>query len=170
MKNIYIFIKVYWQHAKGFLDITLFIVSLVALFLGIQTTLDRYMGLVLIFVTVLIASYRTWLYQYRQTQDLIESQGKEIEFDDLNNIQKSIIIGINNEIDKKIISVGTLSGVSFIGLGDIDNNYSNDEIGAEIAELEKMGILRVDNYNKSGRPIYKPTSCGFRILKQINNQ
>lgn len=119
------------------------------------------------FVVALVAAYRTWLYQYKQTQQLVRLEEKEIEYNDLNSVQKAILLGMNTEADKRIIPIGRWGGADFRGIGNASNDYDNNEIEAEIVELEKIDILRVDSYNKSGRPIYKPTSHGLKILKGL---
>lgn len=167
MSNINIFLKTYWQHAKSTLDFALFITSVVALIFGTQVTLAIPLGVALMFAVVIIAAYRTWLYQYRQTQEVVGNKEKEIEYKDLNEIQQAILYGMSTEADKKIISIGAMGGVVFTGIGSVGNEHDGSEIEAEITELEKTDILRIDTYNKSGRPVYKPTSLGFRILKQI---
>lgn len=169
MHDIKTFAKTYWQHAKGTLDIVLFIASVVALFFGAQVTLAIPLGIVLLFAVIIIAAYRTWLYQYQQTQKAVENREKEIEYEDLNKIQQAILRGMSSEADKRIISIGTMGGVVFTGIGNVGDEHDGSEIEAEIAELEKMGILRIDTYNKSGRPVYKPTSFGFRILKHVES-
>lgn len=168
MDSIKTFAKTYWQHARSAFDIVLLIVSVVALFFGTQVTLAAPLGFMLLFVVIIVAAYRTWLYQYKQTQRLVRTEEKEIKYNDLSDVQKAILRGMSTESDKQIVSIGTNAGVDFMGIGDAGESYDRDEIGAEIIELEKMDILRVDSYSpKSGRPIYKPTSLGFKILKQL---
>lgn len=169
MHDIKTFARTYWQHAKSILDLALFIASVVALFFGTQVTLAIPLGVVLLFAVVIIAAYRTWLYQYKQTQKVVENKEKGIEYKDLNEIQQAILRGMSTEADKKIISIGTMGGVVFSGIGSVGNEHDGSEIEAEIAELERMDILRIDTYNKSGRPVYKPTSLGFKILKHIES-
>lgn len=168
MNNLKIFLGTYWRHAKSILDLLLFVVSLALLFFNKQITLSVWAGIFVMFVVALIAAYRTWLYQYKQTQQLIKLEEKEVEYDDLNDVQQSILIGMNKEPGKQITSTSRLGGVIFMGVGDVGDKYDGNEIGAEIVELEKIDILRVDGHStKSGRPIYKPTSHGFKILKQL---
>jgi hypothetical protein len=100
----------------------------------------------------------------------MKEQNGEINYSDLNNTQQAILYGMSTEDDKKIISIGTLSGTVFMGIGKMDKQYDSDEISAEIIELEKMDILRVDGYStKSNKPIYKPTSLGIRMIKELGN-
>lgn len=167
MGNAKVFLGTYWQHARSIFDLIFFVISVVATFFSVQISLPRWAGLLLFCATALIAAYRTWLYQYKETQKLIEAQNKEIEFDDLNDIQKAILRGMSTEADKRIIPTGRWDGADFRGIGNASNDYDNNEIEAEIVELEKIDILRVDSYNNSGRPIYKPTSHGLKILKGL---
>lgn len=146
----------------------LFILSTISLVSGIQFTMTIPIGLLLLLLVVSIASYRTWHYQYHQTLQLANKQKNEINYADLSNIQQAIMRGISTENDKRIVSMRTVDGAKYMGIGESDQQYDNDEIGAEIIELEKLNILRFDGYSaKSGNPIYKPTSLGLKIIKKL---
>lgn len=77
---------------------------------------------------------------------------------------------MSSEQQKEIITTRTMGGAIVLGIGNINDTYEGNEIIAELEELEKIGILRIDHYSeKSSRPIYAPTSLGFKILNQIKS-
>ena len=77
---------------------------------------------------------------------------------------------MSSEQQKEIITTRTMGGAIVLGIGNINDTYEGNEIIAELEELEKIGILRVDRYSeKNSRPIYAPTSLGFKILDQIKS-
>ena len=140
------------------------------LLVGIQFSPVTPVVIAIVFIVVIVAAYRTWLYQYQQTTSLISSKEKEPRFEDLNSLQKAILTGISSEQQKEIITTITMGGAIVLGIGNINDTYEGNEIIAELEELEKIGILRVDRYSeKNSRPIYAPTSLGFKILDQIKS-
>ena len=169
MSNVKIFIKKYWQQARSIFDLVFFIISMAGLLVGIQFSPVTPVAIAIVFIVVIVAAYRTWLYQYQQTMSLINSKEKEPKFEDLNRLQKAIITGMSREQQKEIITTITMGGATVRGIGNIDDNYDGNEIIAELEELEKIGILRVDRYDGKSRPIYAPTSLGFKILNQIKS-
>lgn len=169
MNNVKIFIKTYWQHARSIFDLVFFIISMAGLLVGIQFSPVTPVVIAIVFIVVIVAAYRTWLYQYQQTTSLISSKEKEPRFENLNSLQKAILTGISSEQQKEIITTITMGGAIVRGIGDIEDNYDGNEIIAELEELEKIGILRVDRYDGKSRPIYAPTSLGFKILNQIKS-
>lgn len=170
MNNVKIFIKTYWQHARSIFDLVFFIISMAGLLVGIQFSPVTPVVIAIVFIVVIVAAYRTWLYQYQQTTSLISSKEKEPRFEDLNSLQKAILTGISSEQQKEIITTITMGGAIVLGIGNINDTYEGNEIIAELEELEKIGILRVDRYSeKNSRPIYAPTSLGFKILDQIKS-
>jgi len=170
MNNVKIFIRTYWQHARSIFDLVFFIISMAGLLVGIQFSPVTPVAIAIVFIVAIVAAYRTWLYQYQQTISLINSKEKEPKFEDLNSLQKAIITGLGSEQQKEIITTRTMVGAIVLGIGDVNDNYDGNEIIAELEELEKIGILRIDRYSeKSSRPIYAPTSLGFKILNQIES-
>jgi len=170
MNNVKIFIKTYWQHARSIFDLVFFIISMAGLLVGIQFSPVTPVVIAIVFIVAIVAAYRTWLYQYQQTTLLINSKEKEPKFEDLNSLQKAIITGLGSEQQKEIITIKTTTGFIFMGIEKVSDNHDGNEIIAELEELEKIGILRVDRYSeKSSRPIYTPTSLGFKILDQIKS-
>jgi hypothetical protein len=170
MNNVKIFIKTYWQHARSALDLVFFIMSIIGLLFCAQINLPIQVAIILVCIVAIVAAYRTWLYQYQQTTLLINSKEKEPKFEDLNSLQKAILTGMSSEQQKEIITTRTMGGAIVLGIGDINDDYDGNEIIAELEELEKIGILRIDRYSeKSSRPIYAPTSLGFKILNQIKS-
>ena len=140
------------------------------LLVGIQFSPVTPVVIAIVFIVAIVAAYRTWLYQYQQTTLLINSKEKEPKFEDLNSLQKAIITGLGSEQQKEIITIKTTTGFIFMGIEKVSDNHDGNEIIAELEELEKIGILRVDRYSeKSSRPIYTPTSLGFKILDQIKS-
>ena len=76
---------------------------------------------------------------------------------------------MSSEQQKEIITTRTMGGAIVLGIGNINDTYEGNEIIAELEELEKIGILRIDRYSEKSRPIYTPTSLGFKILNQIKS-
>lgn len=170
MNNVKIFIKTYWQHVRSALDLVFLIISIIGLLFCWQINLPREVAIILVCIVAIVAAYRTWFYQYQQTISLINSKEKEPKFEDLNSLQKAILTGMSSEQQKEIITTITIGDAIVLGIGDINDNYDGNEIIAELEELEKIGILRIDRYSeKSSRPIYTPTSLGFKILNQIKS-
>lgn len=168
MDSLKIFLKTYWQHARSIFDFIIFAVSFIAIFFGIQTPYVPPVAATLIIVVIIVAMYRTWLYQYRLTEDLIASQDKAVAFNDLNDIQKAILQGMSGEQEKRIIVSARMGGLIFRGIGDTDQNYDDGEIEAEISELVKLDVLRLSGYSsRHSNPIYKLTSHGYKILKEL---
>lgn len=97
MNNVKIFIKTYWQHARSVFDLVFFIISMAGLLVGIQFSPVTPVVIAIVFIVVIVAAYRTWLYQYQQTTSLISSKEKEPRFEDLNSLQKAILTGISSE-------------------------------------------------------------------------
>lgn len=169
MNNVKIFIKTYWQHVRSALDLVFLIISIIGLLFCWQINLPREVAIILVCIVAIVAAYRTWLYQYQQTMSLINSKEKEPKFEDLNSLQKAIITGLGSEQQKEIITIKTTTGFIFMGIEKVSDNHDGNEIIAELEELEKIGILRVDRYDGKSRPIYAPTSLGFKILNQIKS-
>lgn len=170
MNNVKIFIKTYWQHVRSALDLVFLIMSIIGLLFCAQINLPIQVAIILVCIVAIVAAYRTWLYQYQQTTLLINSKEKEPKFEDLNSLQKAILTGMSSEQQKEIITTRTMGGAIVLGIGNINDTYEGNEIIAELEELEKIGILRIDRYSeKSSRPIYAPTSLGFKILNQIKS-
>lgn len=170
MNNVKIFIKTYWQHVRSALDLVFLIMSIIGLLFCAQINLPIQVAIILVCIVAIVAAYRTWLYQYQQTTLLINSKEKEPKFEDLNSLQKAILTGMSSEQQKEIITTRTMGGAIVLGIGNINDTYEDNEIIAELEELEKIGILRIDRYSeKSSRPIYAPTSLGFKILNQIKS-
>ena len=147
MGNVKIFIKTYWQHARSVFDLVFFIISIIGLLFCVQINLPIEVAITLVCIVAIVAAYRTWLYQYQQTISLINSKEKEPKLEDLNSLQKAILTGMSSEQQKEIITTRTMGGAIVLGIGNIDGNYDGNEIIAELEELEKIVILRVDRYS-----------------------
>lgn len=96
-----------------------------------------------------------------------------IELDEVETLIIQVLASMSD--DKRILIAGTMGGDLPMAFGTMDDNLwaeleakagGNQNIIANLEELESKGILTTTR-NSKGKPIYKPTKEGLRLINEV---
>ena len=166
-KKLQEFFQIYWRHVKSLIDLTLFGLGVFGFVLEGQINVYYY-GREIIFVAVVVAFYRTWLYEHRRRLQL-ESESKRLQ---LSDIQKDVLVKLKNSDNENVNVRRSTAGTSILAGGKElpaeEHDFSGQEAAAHLSDLADKGILRLHKTSKSGDPIYKLERRGYKIMEEIH--
>ncbi|MDD4804191.1 MAG: hypothetical protein PHN69_03375 [Candidatus Pacebacteria bacterium] len=168
MNNILTFLKTYWLHSRSLVELFIFIIGLIGIIWGKNINLSYQIGIIIVFISLIYASYEIWLYEHNRFIQYYDY------LNDINDIQSNILQRLNKSEYKKIIVDKNLDSVS-IRLGDSSyepikdyNDIHADELVSLIEDLFNKNFLSKE-LNTNNCPVYSLSKQGFDYLKLLIN-